>query len=194
MEGEIQGDGRFLGSPLPLRCLLAAAEGVFGAAFHRTRRAVERAPGQQQLLQQRAEKVGGHLVRRKAAAAAAGRRRGGGRERSSGALIEATQAEEVLLPHAEQAGPSLRLLRLRRRLEEIQGLGVLRGLPGPRDGPPAKEGPAWRAGQESHQQDARGHEQRQPHVRGARCGTQVGRGRNEREKERKQELIRVALN
>lgn len=103
----------------------------------------------------------------------------GRRQGSSGALVEITQAEEVFLPHAEQDRSSLLLLGLlglQRWLEEIQRLGKLWGLPGARDRPPAEEGPAWRAGQESHQQDARGHEQRQSHVRGASCGTDVGRG------------------
>ena len=46
---------------------------------------------------------------------------------------------------------------------------------------------------EKHKQleDARGHKQWQPHFRGASCGTAVGKGRNERRKERKKELIRV---
>lgn len=168
MEGEIQRNGSFFGSPLPFWCLLAAAEGALGTAPRGTRRAVEPAPGQGPRLPQRSEKVGGYPVLRKAAAAAAGERRGGSPQGSSGALIGVTLAEEVFSPHMEQGWPILRLLGLRRLLEEIQGLGERWGMPGTWDRPPDEEGPAWRAGQESHEQDAHGHEQRQSHVRGAR--------------------------
>lgn len=75
-------------------------------------------------------------------------------------------------------------------LEETQGLGVLRCLPGAGWRPPAEEGPAWRGGQQSHQQDAHGHEQRQSHVRGADCLMKAGRGRKKRGKKK---FIRVKL-
>ena len=185
MEGEIQRDGSFLGSPLLFRCLRATAEGAVSATPRRTRKPVQGAPALRLLLQQHAEKVVGYLVRRGAPAAAARYRRGGWPEGSSGAPFGVALAEEVFLPRAELDRPRPRLLGLlglRRRLEEIRGLGE---LPGAWARPADDEGPAWCAGQECHEQDTHRHEQRQSHVRGARCDTDVGRGRNQRRKERK---------